>query len=159
MILRIISTMNQTQLVYNLVLDHPHTKLSNATSIDLSDFEWHLVNTVPTDSSPLITLFNAMWQGVPKADQKNQPSVNHLQLSVSHLLDQTSIVHDHFSFLSGFKLTSVDGKKSEENVLLFRWFALDLSSQLLLDDAEMFAEYDGCFWLGIRERCVELEAA
>ena len=143
--------MNQTQLVYNLILDHPHTKLSNAASIDLSDFEWHLTHTLPSDSSPLVTLFSTMWRGVLKAD--------HQQHSAPHLLDQTSIVHDHLSLLSGFRLTSCNTSKPEENVLLFRWFALCSSSQLLLEGVEMFAEYDGCYWVGVRERCEELEAA
>jgi len=71
-ILRIISTMstpsvNQTQLVVDLISYHSDALILNGDDIEFSAFDWILSREIQlTDSSPTITLYDQTWIGRPK---------------------------------------------------------------------------------------------
>ncbi len=61
-------SVNQSQLVIDLVLNHSETHILNGDDIEFSAFDWMLTSdTLPTDGSPIVTLYGQSWIGRPKA--------------------------------------------------------------------------------------------
>ena len=61
-------SVNQSLLVTDLVLNHSETHIFNGDDIEFSAFDWMLTSdTLPTDGSPIVTLYGQSWIGQPKA--------------------------------------------------------------------------------------------